>query len=107
MAKKGGALLHGIIETDETYIGGKPCKPNKLEDFERSKRGRGTEKDAIIGTVQRGGKIVAQLTPQLTGRKILEFIKSFVKLDESELITDEYHTYNLIGREIKHDYQSQ
>ena len=24
MAKKGGALLEGIIEADETYIGGKP-----------------------------------------------------------------------------------
>ena len=102
MAKKGGALLHGIIEADETYIGGKPRKPNKREDFEPSKRGRGTEKDAIIGAVQRGGKVVAQLAPQLTGRKILEFIKSFVKLDDSELITDEYHTYNLIGREMKH-----
>ena len=102
MAKKGGALLHGIIEADETYIGGKPRKPNKREDFEPSKRGRGTEKDAVIGALQRGGKVVAQLAPQLTGRKILEFIKSFVKLDESELITDEYHAYNLIGREIKH-----
>lgn len=24
MAKKGGALLQGVIEADETYIGGKP-----------------------------------------------------------------------------------
>ena len=66
MAKKGGALLQGIIEADETYIGGKPRKPNKREDFEPSKRGRGTEKDAIIGAVQRGGKVVAQLAPNLT-----------------------------------------
>lgn len=51
MAKKGGALLHGIIEADETYIGGKPRKANKKEDRENAKRGRGTEKDAIIGAV--------------------------------------------------------
>lgn len=33
MAKKGVALLHGSIETDETYIGGKPCKAIKKVSF--------------------------------------------------------------------------
>ena len=102
MAKKGGALLQGIIEADETYIGGKPRKPNKREDFEPSKRGRGTDKDAIIGAVQRGGKVVAQLAPNLTGRTILEFIRSFVNLKDSELITDEFRAYELVGKEMKH-----
>ena len=102
MAKKGGALLEGIIEADETYIGGKPRKKNKRSDDEPAKRGRGTEKDAIIGAVQRGGKVVAQLTPNLTGRTILEFIRSAVNLKDSELITDEYRAYNLIGKEMKH-----
>ena len=50
-----------IIEADETYIGGKPRKKNKRSDDEPAKRGRGTDKDAIIGAVQRGGKVVAQL----------------------------------------------
>lgn len=60
MAKKGGALLQGIIEADETYIGGKPCKINKVKDREQAKHERNTKKDAIIGAVQRGGKVVAQ-----------------------------------------------
>lgn len=102
MAKKGGALLQGIIEADETYIGGKPRKPNKRKDDKPAKRGRGTEKDAIIGAVQRGGKVVAQLAPNLTGRTILEFIRSAVNLKDSELITDEYQAYNLVGKELKH-----
>jgi transposase-like protein len=102
MAKKGGALLEGIIEADETYIGGKPRKPNKREDDEPSKRGRGTEKTAIIGAVQRGGQVVAQVAQQLTGRSILKFIRSVANLTESELITDEYQAYNLIGKERKH-----
>ncbi len=57
MAKKGGALLQGIIEADETYIGGKPRKPNKPSDNEPAKQGRGMKKDAIIGAVQCGGKL--------------------------------------------------
>ena len=102
MAKKGGALLQGIIEADETYIGGKPRKSNKIEDREPAKRGRGTKKDAIIGAVQRGGKVVAQLATELTGRSILNFIRSYVNIRDSELITDEYKAYYLIGREMKH-----
>ena len=65
MAKKGGALLHGIVEADEAYIGGKPREPNKREDFKPSPRGSGTSKDAIVGAVQRGGKVVAQLASEL------------------------------------------
>lgn len=102
MAKKGGALLKGIIEADETYIGGKPRKSNKKEDNEPTKRGRGTEKDAILGTVERGGKVVAQLAPNLTGRTILDFIKKHVEMAESELITDEYSAYLAVGKEMKH-----
>ena len=49
MSKKGGALLQGIIEADETYIGGKPRKANKKEDREPAKRGRGTDKTPVIG----------------------------------------------------------
>ena len=102
MAKKGGAGLEGIIEVDETYIGGKPRKKNKRSDDEPAKRGRGTQKTAIIGAVQRGGKVVAQVADQLTGRSILKFIRSFVNLKDSELITDEYRADNLIGKEMKH-----
>ena len=102
MSKKGGSLLQGIIEADETYIGGKPRKENKREDREPAKRGRGTDKTPVIGAVERGGKVVAQVAENLTGRTILEFIKRAVKIEDSELMTDEFHAYNAIGREMKH-----
>ena len=81
---------------------GSPRKKNKRSDDEPAKRGRGTEKDAIIGAVQRGGKVIAQLAPNLTGRTILEFIRSAVNLKDSELITDEYQADNLGGKKMKH-----
>ncbi len=102
MAKKGGALLHGIIEADETYIGGKPRKHGKYKDKEPAKRGRGTKKTPVIGAVQRGGKVVAEVAKGLTGRAILEFIRSAVNIKDSELITDEFKAYNLVGRHMKH-----
>ena len=35
-------------------------------------------------------------------QRILDFIKRAVKIEDSELMTDEFHAYNLIGKEMKH-----
>ena len=53
---KNTVLLQGIIEADETYIGGKSRKDYNREDGEPKKRGRGTAKDVVLGAVERGGK---------------------------------------------------
>ena len=102
MATKGNTVLKGIIEADETYIGGRPRKENKKEDREPAKRGRGTDKTAVIGAVERGGNVVAQVAENLTRRTILEFIRCVVNIKESELMTDAYHAYNALGKEMKH-----
>ena len=95
-------VLQGIIEADETYIGGKPRKENKKEDREPAKRGRGTSKTAVIGAVERGGQVVAEVAKGLSGRDILEFIRRVVNVKESELMTDEYHAYNVLSGQLKH-----
>ena len=95
-------VLQGIIEADETYIGGKPRKENKKEDREPAKRGRGTSKTAVIGAVERGGQVVAEVAKGLTGRDIFEFIRRVVNVKESELMTDEYHAYNALSNQLKH-----
>lgn len=102
MAKKGRVLLKGIIEADEIYIGGKPRKSNKREDDKPAKRGRGTQKTPVLGAVERGGKVVAQVAEDLTGRGILKFIRSVANLKDSELITDEFRAYLEVGKEVKH-----
>jgi len=60
---KDNVLLQGIVEADETYIGGKGKKDYDKEEDTPRKRGRGTAKDAVLGAVARGGKVVAQLIP--------------------------------------------
>lgn len=101
--KTNSILLKGIIETDETYIGGKPRKENKKEDREPAPRGRGTSKTTVIGAVERGGEVVAQVVENLTGRTILNFIKKVVNIKESELMTDEYHGYRQFASMMKHE----
>lgn len=54
--------LAGIVEVDETYVGGKPRKGAKDENGEvkKNKRGRGTEKTPVVLAVARDGKSVAK-----------------------------------------------
>jgi len=47
-------LLTGLVEMDETYIGGKPRR-----DGPPRKRGRGTPKIPVVGMVERGGRLHA------------------------------------------------
>ncbi|MYG06896.1 IS1595 family transposase [Candidatus Poribacteria bacterium] len=102
--KAGSTLLKGIVEADETYIGGKPRKPNKKDiEAEPNKRGRGTDKVAILGAVARGGDVVAQLVADVSGRTILDFIQRAVKTEESTLITDEFRSYHKLAETMKHE----
>ena len=53
---------------------------------------------------------MARLAKDLTGRTILNFIREVVKVDKSQLMTDEYKAYLTLGKEMKHhiiDHQEQ
>ena len=71
MGRKSSKLLQGIIEADEAYIGGRPRKRNRRKDDPPNKRGRGTKKTPVIGAVERGGEVKAQVASDLTGRGVL------------------------------------
>ena len=99
---KDSVVLQGIIEVDETYIGGKPRKENKKQDREPAKRGRGTKKTAILGAVECGAKVVARMVRKLTGKTILAFIQDVVNIKGSQLMTDEYRAYLTLGYKMQH-----
>ena len=90
-------LLQGIVEADETYVGGKPRKRNNRDDDKPGKRGRGTKKTPVIGAVERGGKVVARVADDLSGKGLLRFLKDTVEPNGSLLITDELSAYNAAG----------
>ncbi len=94
-------LLTGIVEADESYIGGKPRKRNIRSDDKPSSRRRGTSKLPIVGAVERAGHVTAEPSPQLDSRALAAFIGRNVERD-SLLITDEYKGYRGIGRRMRH-----
>ena len=89
-------LLKGIVEMDETYVGGKSKGI--------SKRGRGTDKTPVIGIVERGGKVVAKAMnkTRLTYKELSGFLETKVDLIKSHLMTDEYRGYAPISSIIEH-----
>ena len=101
--QENAALLHGIVEADETYIGGRPRKQNVRSDDEpQAPRGRATSKTPVIGAVERGGQVAARVADDLSGKGILKFIRESVDPAGSDLITDEYRAYNAVRKIIPH-----
>ena len=103
-SKQSDILLQGIVEADETYVGGKPRKGNKRDkdSDNNNPRGRGTRKTPIIGAVERGGKVVARVASDLSGKGVLKFIKDTIEPMGSLLITDEFRSYNAVRNTINH-----
>ncbi len=83
-------FLRGIVEADETYVGGRG---------KSGKRGRGTDKTPVIGVVERGGDVVAQPSDRVDSLTIAEFIADNVDFD-ARLMTDKFASYRRIGREM-------
>ena len=101
--RQGKVLLRGIVEADETYVGGKPRKRNRRSGGGgNAPRGRGTSKTPVIGAVERGGKVVARVADDLSGRGVLAFIKQAIDPPASVLITDEFKAYNAVRQIMSH-----
>jgi transposase-like protein len=84
--------LQGIVEADETYIGGK----------HRGKRGRGSEnKTPVFALVERNGRIRTFKTERVTSKNLKEKIRENVD-GKAVVMTDEFLAYKNLGKEFVH-----
>jgi transposase-like protein len=86
--------LVGIVEVDETYIGGKPRGP---KEFRSNKLGRSTTKTVIAGAVSRKGGVVAKMVANVKAEALHAFVKEAVSNRVSVLITDQWSGYNKLN----------
>lgn len=101
MASDQAPMLTGIVEADETYVGGRPRKKNKRDDLPRGGQGK-TDKTPVIGAVERDGNVIAQVANDTTGKTILSFIRSNVSPATQILVTDENTAYRGVRSMFPH-----
>ncbi len=95
--------LQGVVEADETFVGGRPRRTNKKDDHKPNKPGRGTKKTAVLGVVERGGHVIAKVASDWTGKGIVKFLKKHISLEDSLLVTDEYLGYHAVDSLMAHE----
>lgn len=102
-------FLHGVVEMDETYIGGKARKFNKRhhdgdDKGNRPKTGRGTNKPAVVGAVERKGRVKARSVRkyELRALGLQNLVRQYINPTNSMLITDEYPGYNSMRDILPH-----
>lgn len=84
-------ILKGIVEADETYIGGSEENKHYYKKKGPPKRGM-AHKTAVLGMVERKGKIVVKVLERTWGKEIKPILKQ--KIDKSsEIVTDGFGGY--------------
>lgn len=85
---QGGDLLTGVVEADETYIGGVRRQTAKWQN-----------KVPVIGVVERKGEVRAKVVTMVNSYQLKQVIYTNVS-PESHLMTDELRAYRPIAKDV-------
>lgn len=94
LREESSTKLNGLLEADETYL-------NIRTDKEYS-NGRGTNKLAVLGVIERGGQVVTKVAEDITSDSIYEFISNAIKVKGLTLITDGLRSYCRLSNILEH-----
>lgn len=100
-------VFSGTVEVDETYIGGQWKNKRLKERSKGAKRGRGTTKTPVFGILCRGGKVWAQVVPDVEAKTLMPLISRRVEAG-SVVCSDTWKSYTgvaakgYVHRLVKH-----
>lgn len=85
--------MDGVVEADETYVGGKPRYKGN------SKRGRGTKKQPVAAILQRGGNVRTRIVPIVNADNVKKFVRENVA-PSARIMTDQEGSYKGLAPEF-------
>ena len=88
-----GLKFSGIVEADETYVGGR---------YDRRRKRAPMEKAAVLGIIERGGKVVAMHIPTPSKIVLTGKVRDHVLPEAEMVVTDQLAAYKSLGKEFRH-----
>jgi transposase-like protein len=91
--------LHGIVEADETYFGGKAKNMHKAKREQMITGTGAVNKVPVFSVVERGGEVRSQVVADVNSQTVRQPLKENV--DPSAVLnTDTLPVYNTVGKEF-------
>ena len=95
--------LIGIVEVDETFVGGLAKNRHKGKRGDGSGGTGGGGKTVVVGAIQRRGNVVARVIENVQATTLEGFVREAVSNKVSLLCTDKWVGYKHLGKEYPHE----
>lgn len=98
LTEKAPEVLSGIVEVDETFVGGKWINKHKSKKVGKT---HADDKTMVFGAVERDGRVIAKIVENTAKDTLVNAVKDNVEKG-SIMVSDEHGAYKCLGSDYKH-----